>query len=1035
MGITRLAQCLRALNSLDEFKDRKSDVSHKIQGNRVYMDFVSIVYKTQLTVTNELNYLLFSLILINENLLNTKEYTSPKLLSIITRYSDVVPDAQTLIGLLTNLNKVKSNANANDASHTEIKTIINDDFIARFESSVREKDVSSNYVYQNVVNFIVDMLINKLIDVEYVLISFDGIPSFGKIQEQRQRRYMRYAYVEFQKLISTATTTIDKTTDNSIISARGLYDQNRFHVDIKSAIDYVYSKYHSGDLQKDITDMTNVIVEVIDRDYGEGEKILMDKLLKDFQIYHNDKSYVFYSPDGDSVVLCLNVFIKTKAANLNVVKSYHLEPTNQHNEASQYVNISTLYTNIVNVVQKNTNDEYSPIDSDAICCDFILMMNFFGNDFIHNIPTMSISTTFLDMMYIYAKFIKINGFLTFINDKINNKINGKVNINYRALMDFIQMLSEYENMMILDTYMADTEEKQKIIRYFGDVFPCRYMLDYRDKITETKRDLGQKITSNTNITNITSIANFIKTAIDSLNTITTITSKRYGDIWLKMEVKNIEEYATKIKKSPNILQSNYPKFLYSLRPRRRRSEQAIREDIDKIEENLIKHGTPIDLNTVNNSSDKSIKNFAFEYSNIRAMIPHPQMPTTDQDIDLYTLEWKSGRWMHVLNSYSFEIGYDWRKGTIKKIGPEMKRYQYDVLGLNNSQLKKMVIDYMKTLSWMTDYYMNTDDESTSTKISTWSFNYDRSPFISHIANYLQTISDDDLKRIMKDFYKKSLVPTQKYLKTDRHRFYIYPQDTQTIAQISDSFKIYFPDMIKNIKMTIDQFKLETLTQPQSQNQSQNQPQNQSQNRQFNRQTINARDTPVRKDDRFFDCRMCPYFSKCIFRSKHITFKELIGLNVNDLATDTNTNMNANTNTTRHSQSHSQSHSNRDRRIGGTNTNTNNINNKRKYHDYNYDYNHDINITSNDKIPFALRSMYMNMNMNVQQNNNLRQNLYEPTNQQQYFNQYSNQYSNQHSNQHSTQHMYRHQTHSNCQIGGYNQTYTPPYQQYPNNYNH
>ena len=72
MGIVRLAKSLRALNALDEFKDRKSDIRNKIRGERVYMDFVSIVYKTQILVSDELNYLLFSFILINMGILNTE---------------------------------------------------------------------------------------------------------------------------------------------------------------------------------------------------------------------------------------------------------------------------------------------------------------------------------------------------------------------------------------------------------------------------------------------------------------------------------------------------------------------------------------------------------------------------------------------------------------------------------------------------------------------------------------------------------------------------------------------------------------------------------------------------------------------------------------------------------------------------------------------------------------------------------------------------------------------------------------------------
>ena len=1041
MGIVRLAKSLRALNALDEFKDRKSDIRNKIRGERVYMDFVSIVYKTQILVSDELNYLLFSFILINMGILNTEEFISDKLRLLITKYNEIIADSSNILNTLTKLNtKIKSTSSSKNIdddiknAYTDIVNIVSIDFISTFVNTSRNPDTTNKYVYESVIDFIVDMLTNKITDVEYVLIAFDGIPSFGKIQEQRQRRYMHYAFNEFQKLISSSSDIIDLTKDikKDVLTARKVFDKDRIQIDIRSAIDHVYNKYHSTDLQKDIADkisifrqsdptyvyessdedktnkVNNVIIDVIDRAYGEGEKILVDKLIKDYQTYGNDKSYVFYSPDGDSVLLCLHIYLRTKVNNLTVVKTYNMDPSGQHNESSQYVNIRTLYDNIVNLVQKFTRDKYDKVvDMDSICSDFILLMNFYGNDFIHQIPTMDISTTFMDMMYVYSKFITENDYLTRYQNsnmpsskankknvtskanqnhtisKVNqnhtkskenqNYLTSKVHINFKSLIDFIKFLSGYENMMMLDTYIADYDEKQKIIRYFGDVFPCRYMLDYRNHITTIKNTLLVKIKNGLSVDNIKQI---ILENIDKLNQIVTVSGKKYGDIWLKMEVKNADEYAGKIMASPNILVSKYPRFLFNIRPKKNRSEQEIRGVIDLLEGNLIKNAKSIDLDEISNSNDKIIKDFSFDYSNIRSLVPHDQMPTTDQDIDLYMLEWKSGRWMHILNSYSFEIGYDWKKGAPKKIEAEMKRYQYDVLNSNNTQMDKMIVEYMRTLSWMVDYYMNTNDESTSTEISTWSFNYDRVPFITHISNYLQTITDNNLKNIMKGFYKKTLIPTESYIKSDKHRFYIYPQSTQTIEKIPVTYKVYFPDMLKNIKITIDQFNIKSNGVDETKNNKQN----------------------VHKKNRFFDCRMCPYFSKCLFQSKHITFKELMNLNVDNFVQYKiikNPRSTGNNQDQDQQQSQSQKggstdikpfipsnqlfehkpitsrnnnnrynnynrHTNQNGYVNTNRSNLNNINNNANSNMYMQDANY--------KIPLAVRNMYVN-----KQNNNISNN--------------------------------------------------------------
>ena len=476
MGIVRLAKCLKTLNSLIEYKDRTTDIKNKISGNFVYMDFVSIVYKIQLNVVTELNYLLFSFLLINANMIDSNIISSQKLSDIFIKYQKVIPQFEELFKQLKD---------------GDIK--ITDTQIETYRHNVNMDNVMNEYVYSSIINYIVDLLANKLIDVEYVLIAFDGIPSFGKIQEQRQRRYMKYAFIEFQKKINAKT--LNETNKDSIMYIRQIYDSNNFTINIKHAIEYVYSKYHSSDLQRDISEQlfvekhktqpefkTNITIDVIDRPYGEGEKVLMDKLIQDAKEYQDTKTYVFYSPDGDSVLLCLNVYIKTKIQNLNVVKIFNQHPTKVHNESSQYVNIHILYNNIISLVNK-----YTPVtDGDNICCDFILLMNFFGNDFIHQIPTMEISCTFMDIMYIYAQYIKDNQYLT-------KKYKVRTNINLKSLAKFIEFIAEYEYMFMLDTYMNDIDERQQIVRTFGDLFSFRYAIDYRTHIVKKKTHIYNQI--------------------------------------------------------------------------------------------------------------------------------------------------------------------------------------------------------------------------------------------------------------------------------------------------------------------------------------------------------------------------------------------------------------------------------------------------------------------------------------------------------------------------------------------------------------
>jgi 5'-3' exonuclease len=871
MGIVRLAKCLRILNSIDEYTSREQDIKNKIPGNRVYMDFVSIVYKIQDKVVNELNYLLFCFILIEKKLLNTIELTSNKFVHMLMRYNKSIPDYGKIYDILVDVKKT------NNEMLGALQEIINRPFIDQYIIQVRSLNVLNNYVYESIIYFIVDMLTQKIIDVEYVLISFDGVPSYGKIQEQRKRRYMRFAFLEFQKVINTknesvplGTGTLVRARDMAnimpIIGARYVYDSNHFQPDIKSAIEYVYAMYHGTNLQRDIVkgmtmsqrngiNITPSIVEVIDRPYGEGEKILMDQLVDDYKKYGDEKSYVFYSPDGDSVILCLYIYVKTGVKKLNVVKNYSLEPSDKHNEQTQYVDINTLQENIVSNIEKYAHIKIeTQYDRNSICTDFIFMVNLYGNDFIHQVPTMEISTTIMDLIYCYSKYIKNN-------DYILRKVGDKIHINYGNLKIFFKELSEFENLMMLDTYILDINDRNKIINYFGNIFSCRYALDFREIVQEYKHIIYHDIKNGNS--NLASIKKMVADMIDAMNQTVTVSGKKYGDIFIKMEIKNVNSYASKIAADPEYLLLHMPKLVYGIRPKKNKNEHEIRTIINELENDLIKNNSSINQDNVTNSNNKKIRDFSFDYNNIRTLIPHAQMPTTDGDIDLYLLEWKSGKWMDILNAYPYELGYDWKRNRVKNIDQEMKRYQYDMLDINNTQMNRMIVDYLRTLSWMVDYYMNTDSENTLHTISTWSYNYERSPFITHIHRYLEAISGKELNHIMKNTYKKSLVSTDMYLKPDRHKLYIYPQPPSTISRLPGKYRISFPDMTQYVAATITMAKNEK--------------------NQIDRDKQHQRSRDLSSQEpRLFDCRMCPYFSKCIFKNKPLKFKELMSLDVMQL---------------------------------------------------------------------------------------------------------------------------------------------------------
>jgi XRN 5'-3' exonuclease N-terminus/Xrn1 helical domain len=882
MGIVRLAKSLKLLDSLVEYGSRKDDLANKIDGNRVYMDFVSIVYRIQEAVARELNYILFSFLLIREDLL---DYSEVSILRDLTqKYELVVSEPINRI-----VHRLYVEVEAADLStykieeseiFRELKSKLTGPYIESYKSDVKTSNNINIYIYRDVSNFIVDLLNNKIYGVEYILISFDGIPSFGKVQEQRQRRYMRFAYKEFEKsilerekakekeldTIAYDSKSKNKLTKDSIkyrlFELRKIYDADYFTVDIRSAIDYVYESYHKGDLQRDVEDgvikfreaeveagnmaeVVNLEIEVIDRPYGEGEKILMDRLVRDVNEYQDDKSYVFYSPDGDSVLLCLYVYIKTKPQKLTVVKGYELNPSNRHNQQSQYVDVKKLYGQIAKTINKYSKLGLTEAeDLDSLSRDYIFMLNLYGNDFIHQLPSMEISTTILDLMYIYSLFIREK-----TNRYITRVVEDRVHIDIDVMIRFFQYLSEYEEYLMLDSYLINTESRSRVFRTFGNIFPHRYLIRYRELVSKMKRDLNATVKADPNFSKVKqALSDFMA----ELGKTVTVSGRKFSDIFRKLEMREgFDKYASKISTDPDYLLRDEPRFIYKVRPRFNREEGDMVRLVRLAEDTLYRTGESIDLDAIDSSRNKALSRFSFDYSNMRDLLPHDQMPLTSNDIDLFLLEWRAGDWRTVLNSKSFELGYDSKKHEIRDVKSEMTRYQKQMLHMSDNNLEKMVGNYLRTLSWMVDYYMNADIEREQDLISTWSYNYERSPMITHVTEYLLSADRKQLKNMIKKVYDKSLIHTSRYLQKERHGFYIYPQKNDMIDRLDSKYTNVFPNMTIEVDKTVKL--LEDM------------------------RVKKASGKRTKQNKVFFDCRECAYFSKCIFDAESLTFKELVSM--------------------------------------------------------------------------------------------------------------------------------------------------------------
>lgn len=861
MGIVRLAKSLKILKSITEIDNRREDVAKKIPGTRVYTDFVSIVYKVQLDVSKQINYVLYSLLLLSQNMLNSTTYN--KLYRYLEMYSDIFVDYP--VDMIKKIIKSKNNGNLTINKILEIEI---------------DEDVVISHVYSHVIHFIADMCGRKVSDVNYILIAFDGIPSYGKIQEQRQRRYMRKAQTFFQKSILSRSITDPKklikknkvegeTNTIKVLNIRKIFDSKRVMINIRKAIDIVYSSYENGTLREDIEEGTkeiknkilskknrvndeiNIQCEIIEEKYGEGEKILVDRMVQDIESMGDSEKYVFYSPDGDSVLLCLDAYSKVaiKPTFLNVIKMYELEPRRQHNHKSQYVDIKVFYSNLVKIVYKYSGMKMNSLDGDMIATDYVIFMSLFGNDFIHQHPSTEIGNCTLDIIYIYSQFVRDHGY---IHERDESNLNGIGKVLFsNNFIEFLRVLAENENMLMLDSMLNNAMNARDIVKSFGDIFPHAKLVEYNSIVMPMKRKLFSNIMK-LDESNRHEIKNMLNNMMGNMDDYV-VTIMKDGEsyeqsilqIFRKLEVRDMNDYVQNLIKDPTSLTSEY-----KVKFRKNKNEKELSNAIIHITNPIYKK------NEVVNHISGKYRRYEFEYETILDMSNvHPQMPITGEDIDMYLLEWRGGDWKYLLHSTSFFEGIK-ANDLYEDVSMIVNQYNTEVLHIDdNNDINAIVESYLKSFSWIKDYYCNSNIIENPEVISTWSYVYEKSPMFYSIIDYIDSISQDDFNLMINSVYEDSLVNVADYLDDNIHKLYIYPLDYPTDYNIyNETYKIEeninaFPDIKSYVKITLDRL-------------------------------VDIRKNKSIDDDIDvqFNCSDVPYFSKCVFKNEMLTYDELVDIN-------------------------------------------------------------------------------------------------------------------------------------------------------------
>ena len=374
----------------------------------LFFDFNSIIHNISHSISESIIYLYHTYLCSNicSNIYkDNHDIIIFHLQNISTNNSFILTNKINLPDISTDDNEYKYEKKINfQKKEMSDFNIFDDTFFNIFnESNIDE------LVIQKVIEHVVD-IINLIKNLQYVYIAIDGVPSYGKILEQKKRRYIgKLQQLYKQRLIELYKKELDVSSNNKDI----FYNQYIFEHKIQQ---YMFDKAKISpgtkfmhQLELKLTDyFVNNIKIGYDIDcsdnYGEGEKKIVLKMNQMYNSSQHDKNIIVYSPDADVILMML---LKSNIYNILIMR---YSPQDMIMET---INIKLLRKIILDII---IDTKLTKNNNQNIIENVVMIFTLFGNDFLPKITEINIK---LHIKIILNTLKIFNKQLIFINRKVD----------------------------------------------------------------------------------------------------------------------------------------------------------------------------------------------------------------------------------------------------------------------------------------------------------------------------------------------------------------------------------------------------------------------------------------------------------------------------------------------------------------------------------------------------------------------------------------------------------------------------------------
>jgi len=541
--------------------------------------------------------------------------------------------------------------------------------------------------------------------LEYIYICIDGVPTMGKIYEQKKRRYMASLinYINNKEKIKKSKFKWDK---NNI--SPGTSFMNKLEKFLQS--DEFKNKVKNKCNRLKILNVSGT------NEKGEGEMKIINLIKKN----NINDDCVIYSPDSDMIILLL--MLKNKNIILRYDQQNSLLDDNFNGKKYNILQVNKFKFELIKYINKRINP-YKNINSDRFINDLILIFTIFGDDFLPKMENFRVSNDIYTILDYYIVNYQDTGYLL-NDDKTIKKI---------ALHSFFKLLSTNEYLFLqrnqmLTLYSNYNYAEKDIIGY--EMFIFREMVfELLWKFIYSNNDKYNNQSVNPhNIHNFIDHTKFLE-FIENEPNINIIDLGKYSKRFFKYAKNNIYEQIKEIFIN-NYL--NILKFLKTDKLFENTKKYNNRKILNQYNKNyyileskfnflndiliFIYYNTlQLPLNLTLSKNEPALNKVNFDSK----LLPHKNRlkRLNEKEEFLYRMEYKLDDFYKMLNP---------KDDFYYKYLDKNYRNNYSRLYIQNDT----ITEYLKGISWITNYYFGNDIDET------WYYKYGRSPLLSQVVNYM-----------------------------------------------------------------------------------------------------------------------------------------------------------------------------------------------------------------------------------------------------------------------------------------------------------